>query len=234
MVGSSMTEFESAVREWHALLRDGDEAVALRHFDTAMRLAVALHCQQDVEAAAATASLNGSSKADEQLFTALALVLRRVLEVVVRDHMTFLLPSNETQTASGTGTGSASHKVTLAQHQALTTSLPSAFRERFRLLLQEHWEVLTQAATTTKFSLPRLQAFDWTVAVAASSSSAASPPLRRILVRLQTSDGKTQTLQVPMRQFHQLRHSVATVLQEMNQVESHPMMRLAYMEQSSQ
>jgi hypothetical protein len=52
-------------------------------------------------------------------------------------------------------------------------------------------------------------------------------------LRLQTTDGRSRTLLVPMRQFHELRHSVASVLQEMNQVETHPMMRLAYMEQSS-
>lgn len=60
---------------------------------------------------------------------------------------------------------------------------------------------------------------------------AASTQQPLVLLRLQTSDGRTRRVQVPLREFHRLRHSAAKVLQEMNHVEAHPIMRLAYMEQ---
>lgn len=78
---------------------------------------------------------------------------------------------------------------------------------------------------------------------------------RVVLLRMKTTDGRVHRMQVPLRQFHQLRYSAAKartlviilllhhaahpfvvcpqVLQEMNQAESHPIMRLAYNERSS-
>ncbi|KAF1783434.1 hypothetical protein GQ600_26778 [Phytophthora cactorum] len=86
--------------------------------------------------------------------------------------------------------------------QTIVQSLPEAFRPRFRQMLAKYWDTLNETAESATFSLPR------------------------------TSDGRTRTIHVPIKQFHQLRHSAASVLQEMNQVEAHPMMRLAYLEQS--
>ncbi|KAE8881450.1 hypothetical protein PF005_g19125 [Phytophthora fragariae] len=212
-----MDTFSEAACEWHALLREAGDAFVARHLDAAMQLTVALQCQQDVEAERAVAAVSSAERRD---FLALALVLRRLLEAAVRGHMTFLLPAAEKKTEL---------KTELARQQALVQSLPDAFRLRFRQLLERHWGDLTQAAESTNLSLPRVEQLHWKVAAAAEGDAAG----RRVLVRLQTSDGKTRTIHVPLRQFHELRHSAATVLQEMNQVEAHPMMRLAYMEQSS-
>ncbi|EGZ18160.1 hypothetical protein PHYSODRAFT_559175 [Phytophthora sojae] len=208
-----MEAFSEAVREWQALLREAGEVFVAKHLDAAMQLAVALQCEQDAEAERAAAAVSGAELRD---FLALAMLLRRLLEAAVRGHMTFLLPAAEKRTEL---------KTELARQQALVESLPDAFQLRCRQLLERHWATLTQAAETTNFSLPRVQQLHWKVATGDDAG-------RRILVRLQTSDGKTRTIHVPLRQFHQLRHSAATVLQEMNQVEAHPMMRLAYMEQS--
>jgi hypothetical protein len=142
--------------------------------------------------------------ADRRDFLTLSSILQRLLETAAREHMTSLLPS-------------------ATEDSAALQSIPEAFRLRFQQLLEMHWTALTE---TKSFSLPRVEQFDWRVAEAAVGA-------KRVELRLQTTDGRSRTLLVPMRQFHELRHSVASVLQEMNQVETHPMMRLAYMEQSS-
>lgn len=108
---------------------------------------------------------------------------------------------------------------------ALLQSLPDAFRLRFRQLLERSWSKLSRAAGST-ISLPRVQQLDFSVAADGNGAT-------KVLVRLQTSDGGNRTIHVPLKQFHQLRYTAAAVLQEMNQVEAHPMMRLANMEQSS-
>lgn len=77
-----------------------------------------------------------------------------------------------------------------------------------------------------KLSFPRVQQLDWSVARA---SPAPAQPV--VLMRVQTSDGGSRRFQVPLREFHRLRYSAAKVLQEMSQVEAHPIMRLAHMEQ---
>ncbi|KAG6617385.1 Carboxypeptidase Y A [Phytophthora cinnamomi] len=218
-----MDTFSAAAREWQALLREAGEAFVARHLEAAMQLAVALHSQQDAEAERAAAAVSSAERRD---FLALATLLRRLLEAAVREHLTFLLPAADKRTELKTELKT--------RQQAIVQSLPDAFQLRFRQLLERHWAALTQAAESTSFSLPRVQQLHWKVAPAAVAAAAPGDDAgRRILVRLQTSDGKTRTMLVPLRQFHQLRHSAATVLQEMNQAEAHPMMRLAYMEQSS-
>jgi hypothetical protein len=55
-----------------------------------------------------------------------------------------------------------------------------------------------------------------------------------VLLRLVTSDHRQRIFKVSMAQFHQLRYSTAKVLQEMHQVEAHPIMRLTNLEQQQQ
>ena len=42
------------------------------------------------------------------------------------------------------------------------------------------------------------------------------------------SDGRIKTFEVPIEQFHRLRFGVAKTLREMQQLERHPIMRLAF------
>ncbi|POM68067.1 Hypothetical protein PHPALM_15819 [Phytophthora palmivora] len=206
-----MSIFAKIAREWRAL--DVADAFVAHHLDSAMQLAVALYCQHDADAERA---ISGVSSTDQRDFMALSMILRRLVEVAVREHLTFLLPSDGM-------TRSASLQAELARHETIVQSLPDAFALRFRQLLETHWGVLTERSS---LSLPRVQELHWSVGTETDDTG------KRILVRLQTSDGATRRIHVPVRQFHQLRHSVASVLQEMNDVEAHPMMRLAYMEQS--
>ncbi|KAF1784442.1 hypothetical protein JG687_00015219 [Phytophthora cactorum] len=204
--------FIVAAREWCALLRDVGEAFVVRYLDLAMQLAVALHCQNDADAERA---VNGVSSADQRDLLALSAILRLLLEAATREHMTFLLPAAQRNEMAQSSLRKA--------EQTIVQSLPEAFRPRFRQMLAKYWDTLNETAESATFSLPRVDQLHWKVAKDSG---------QRILLRLQTSDGRTRTIHVPIKQFHQLRHSAASVLQEMNQVEAHPMMRLAYLEQS--
>ncbi|CAI5742797.1 unnamed protein product [Hyaloperonospora brassicae] len=217
-----MTAFLAAAREWHALLlRDRHEPFVARHLATAMQLAVALHCRDD---AAAARAVDTVSAAERQALVALAVVLRPLIEVAVRDRLTFLFP--EVTAAAAVG------EVTLppwerTRQQALVQSLPDAFQLPFRQLLRGHWDALTRDAQRSTHSLPRVAQLHHKCVKAEAEADT------YVLLRLQTSDGATRTLRVRLQQFHQLRHSAATALQGMNDVESHPMMRLVQVETKS-
>ncbi len=47
-------------------------------------------------------------------------------------------------------------------------------------------------------------------------------------LQLTLSDGRVRTFEVPLSQFHRLRHAVARALRDVSDVESHPIMRLAF------
>ncbi|KAK1930315.1 hypothetical protein P3T76_014275 [Phytophthora citrophthora] len=212
-----MDSFILAAREWNTLLlHDVGAASVTRHLDSAMQLAVALHCQDDAEAERAVAGLSSS---EQQIFLTLSTILRRLIEAAIREHMIFLLPSTESTEIAA----SITLQTELTKRQNVLQSLPEAFVSRFRELLETHWDKLVQATKTTTSSLPRVQQLEHHVATDNGAG-------KQIILRLQTSDGQTRRIHVPLKQFHQLRHSAATVLQEMNQVEAHPMMRLAYMQ----
>lgn len=68
---------------------------------------------------------------DEHVFLGAASALRRLLDVVVRDRMTFLLPDHALPVEDAAAS-SASQKETLAHQQALRDLLPPAFQQRFR------------------------------------------------------------------------------------------------------
>ncbi|KAF4045497.1 hypothetical protein GN244_ATG02112 [Phytophthora infestans] len=205
--------FIAAARDWHALLRDVDEAFVARYLELSMQLAVALYCQNDV---AAEKVVRGVSNVEQRDFVALSEILRGLLQTATRQHMRFLLP--------GVENNEMAQSPSLKMEQTIIQSLPEAFESRFRQLLATYWNTLNEVAENATFTLPRLQQLHWKVANVAGQC---------ILLRLQTSDGKTRTIHVPIKQFHQLRHSAASVLHEMSQVEVHPMLRLAHMEQSS-
>lgn len=205
---------ETFAAAWHALLSEVGEAFVARHLDTSMHLAVSLYCQNDAEAERAA---SGISSADLQAFVALSQILRQLLEAVTRDQKSFLLPEKRTDTIKQASL--------LRVEQRLYPKLSEAFKQRLRQLLAMHWDALIEAGETTTFSLPRIQQMHWNLAKDDDSG-------RRIHLRLQTSDGQTRTIHVPVKQFHELRHSVASVLQEMNKVEAHPIMQLTTEEET--
>lgn len=197
------------------VLHDIDEAFISHHLDSAMQLAVALYSRDDAIAERTAESITAI---DRPTFLTLAVELQRLIEIAVRKHMTFLLPSLANNEAA------TSRQTEQKRQQTLVPSLPGACQWRFQQLLELHWNALTQIGTSATFSLPRVQQLHWKVK---------HDVAKCVWMRFQTSDGETRTIYVSVQQFHQLRYSAATVLQEMNDFEAHPMMRLTYMEPTS-
>ncbi|KAF1316454.1 hypothetical protein FI667_g15402, partial [Globisporangium splendens] len=178
-------------------------------------------CRQDLEDAIDADAIQAQckTKEEEQVLLSFAFTIKRLLTVIIRDRMNFLVV--ETQTHQDQEESSASQKDSLAQQQALRQKIPSDFQLPFLQALRDNWSALETAVGVNKFSLPRINEMQWHVEGSI------------VVMRIQTSDGNTRTMRVPMRQFHQLRYSTAKVLQEMNQVEAHPIMRLTNADQKA-
>ncbi|OQR98941.1 hypothetical protein THRCLA_06624 [Thraustotheca clavata] len=74
--------------------------------------------------------------------------------------------------------------------------------------------------------LPHLHRLDWRVDITIATNSIAPIWKPSVLLRFQLSDGAIHTVELPLKAFHQLRYNTAKILQEMNQLERHPIMRL--------
>lgn len=74
---------------------------------------------------------------------------------------------------------------------------------------------------------PRLESLHWRVDVAISSSSLLRVFRPNILMQIELSDGSIKTFDVSVDQFHVLRYNVAKVLRDMQELERHPIMRIA-------
>lgn len=66
---------------------------------------------------------------DEQVLLSFVFVIKRLLDVIIRDHMRFLLPEN--QMPQQDEESSASQKHSLAQQQALLRKIPGDFQQVF-------------------------------------------------------------------------------------------------------
>ena len=94
------------------------------------------------------------------------------------------------------------------------------------LLKRERMDLETRSLTNrTRF--PRLGGLQWRVDVAISSSSLLRVFRPSIMVQMALSDGRIKTFDVSVEQFHQLRYNVAKVLRDMQELERHPIMRIA-------
>ncbi|GMH51173.1 hypothetical protein TrRE_jg11681 [Triparma retinervis] len=75
---------------------------------------------------------------------------------------------------------------------------------------------------------PSLSSFRWRVDVSISTESLGKAFKPTVLCEVGTDDGRTRTFEMPVEQFHNLRYSVAKVLRNMEEIERHPIMRLAF------
>ncbi|TMW58235.1 hypothetical protein Poli38472_011823 [Pythium oligandrum] len=216
------TAFQVATRAWRALLADATHArVMEEQYDDVMRVVAVLAQSKPTDEHVVDWDAIRSrykEEEDEQAFLALVFVVQDVVEAIVRDRMTFLLDDVRTSEASDEQT--ALQREAVAHQEALVLELPERFRVVFLETLRSQWKELEQDAAAKSATRPKLEQFDWRVIGSV------------VLMRLVTSDGTARVFKVPAKQFHQLRYSTAKVLQEMNQVEAHPIMRLAHMEQS--
>lgn len=76
--------------------------------------------------------------------------------------------------------------------------------------------------------MPRLTNLQWRVDIMISNSSLLRVMKPSVLMQMTFSDRRIKTFEVPIEQFHELRLNVAKVLRDMQALERHPVMRLAF------
>lgn len=96
-----------------------------------------------------------------------------------------------------------------------------------KLMRQERLDLESQSILT-RVRFPRLDNLQWRVDVAISSSSLLRIFRPSILVQIALSDGRMRTFDVTVEQFHKLRYNVAKALRDMQELERHPIMRIAF------
>ena len=117
--------------------------------------------------------------------------------------------------------------VSVVEADLTKVGLPEKCVRDFAKALRNSRAELEDCLVQGRVAYPRLNAFRWRVDVAISSSSLSRVLRPSILMQMHTSDGSIKTFECPVEQFHQLRHSVATVLRDMKKLERHPIMRIA-------
>mmetsp|Transcript_39300 Transcript_39300/g.123060 ORF Transcript_39300/g.123060 Transcript_39300/m.123060 type:complete len:248 (-) Transcript_39300:33-776(-) len=94
--------------------------------------------------------------------------------------------------------------------------------------LRSQRAALETAALENRVRYPRCDGLKWRVDVIISTGQLSRVMRPCILMRLLRSDGSVATFEVSVGEFHQLRYSVAKALRSMQELERHPMMRLAF------
>ena len=102
----------------------------------------------------------------------------------------------------------------------------AAFAKPFIAALSKWRESMEDAANGDRIRHPHLDGLKWRCDVTISSDR-----LKRVLrpcvaMQMTLSDGAIKSFEVPIEQFHALRYNVAKVLQHMQELEAHPMMRI--------
>lgn len=74
---------------------------------------------------------------------------------------------------------------------------------------------------------PSLSSFRWRIDVTISTETLQKVFRPTILCEMVTSQGEVKNFEMPVESFHHLRYSVAKILRNMQEIERHPIMRLA-------
>ena len=105
-------------------------------------------------------------------------------------------------------------------------NVDEAFTSLFARALEGRRDAIEKAANEARIRHPHLDRFKWRCDVTISSTK-----LKRVLkpcvtMQMTLSDGSIKSFEVPIEKFHALRYNVAKVLQHMQELEAHPMMRI--------
>nr|CCA21260.1 conserved hypothetical protein [Albugo laibachii Nc14] len=141
----------------------------------------------------------------------LIFILQNIIQVATREHLTL------TATPSHDPSG-------LLCHENKFKDLPKSLELLFLDSMMQNEERISCLASQERLALPKMDALDWRVVKA----SGTNPSM--VIMRVQTSDKHSKYLRFRLREFHQLRYKVAKALDELNQVEARPIMRLAHAE----
>ncbi|XP_065053535.1 COMM domain-containing protein 5-like [Rhopilema esculentum] len=77
-----------------------------------------------------------------------------------------------------------------------------------------------------RIQLPKLDSLRWRVDVGISTSVLNRVLEPTILMEMNLDNGKSETFEVPVSKFHELRYNVATVLKEMEDLEKHSILKI--------
>jgi len=102
---------------------------------------------------------------------------------------------------------------------ALVKALTTLYEKK-----KEEFEKQSHQNSATMFN--HIVGIRWRVDVTISSSIMTRVFKPAIVMQMELSNGNFKTFEITFDKFHELRLQVATVLNEMNIVESHPMMKI--------
>ncbi|GMI58632.1 hypothetical protein ScalyP_jg7771 [Parmales sp. scaly parma] len=123
---------------------------------------------------------------------------------------------------------SARTKLTIVTKDLEQMMLPQDFVKDLVSALRNARFSIEDHARTINPKPPSLSNFRWRVDVAISTDSLSKVFKPSILAEMTLSDGKIKTFEIPVSEFHTLRYNVAKCLRDMEEVERHPIMRLAF------
>jgi hypothetical protein len=120
-------------------------------------------------------------------------------------------------------------KLSIVERDLKGMNLPADKVQLISTILRNERLNLETAFRLARVRAPGLSSFRWRVDVAISTDQLSKVFKPTIIVELGVSDGKAvKTFEIPVDQFHNLRYNVAKVLRNMEEVERHPIMRLAF------
>ncbi|CCI46666.1 unnamed protein product [Albugo candida] len=140
-------------------------------------------------------------------------ILQNVIQIATREHLR--LDSTLPQDAPG-----------LLPHQKKFKQLPPSLQQLLLDSMTRNKSRISRIAIQERLVLPTLHALNWRVVKA----SGTNPPM--VIMRVQTSEKHSKYLRFQLREFHQLRYQVAKALEDLNQIEARPIMRLAHAQAS--
>eukprot|EP01038_Epipyxis_sp_PR26KG_P015097 gene15097-20314_t len=120
------------------------------------------------------------------------------------------------------------NKIRLSQVQidCTTIQLPSLVLDSIVSFLKENRFQLESVVQEQRIRFPTLTKLKWRIDVTISSGLLSRVMRPNILFQMILSDGSIKTFEVSIEQFNQLRYSVAKVLNDIQTLERHPMMRI--------
>ena len=104
--------------------------------------------------------------------------------------------------------------------------LSPEFAASFRGALHKTRFSMEDAAHERRIRHPRLDQLQWRCDVTISSVRLKRVLKPSVTMQMTLSDGRIKSFELPMDKFHEMRFNVAKVLQHMQELEGHPMMRI--------
>lgn len=104
--------------------------------------------------------------------------------------------------------------------------LPPTVADDLGQVINKSRAALEAAALRSRIGFPGLAKLRWRIDVTISSGSLSRVMRPSILMQMVLSDGRIRSFDVSVAQFNQLRYGVAKMLQDMQTLERHPVMRI--------